>query len=73
MRCIVRLSVQIAPFAKTFAIDAIRSNANSNTLRLDASSKVYTIPVSSFSMLWNCFNEISPSIGFQKASEYGTL
>jgi hypothetical protein len=37
------------------AIDAIRPNASSKMLRLDASSTAYKIPVSSFSMVLKCF------------------
>ena len=44
----------------TLAIDGIRPNAKSSTLMLDASSKLYKIPVSSFSMVLNCFMENTP-------------
>jgi hypothetical protein len=40
---------------KTFAIDAISPNGKRRTLTLDASSKLYNMPVSSFSMVLNCF------------------
>ena len=51
----MRLSVSIVHLIDTLAIDAIRPNANSNTLIWDASSKVYRMPVSSFSIVRNCF------------------
>src|SRR6266567_478629 len=54
-RCMNRLSVKTEPLVSTFAIDAIKPNASKRTDRLDASSKRYNIPVSSFSMLVNCF------------------
>ncbi len=51
----MRLSLRIAPLVNTLAIDAIRPKASSSMLRLDASSKAYRMPVSSFSMVVNCF------------------
>src|SRR6266700_7863333 len=55
MRCIIRLSVRTPPLVNTFAIDAINPKANKRTDRLDASSKRYSIAVSSFSIVVNCF------------------
>src|SRR5216684_3134317 len=51
----MRLSLRSAPLVNTLAIDAIRPKASSSMLRLDASSKAYRMPVSSFSMVVNCF------------------
>ena len=39
---------------------AISPNANKSTERLDASSKRYNMPVSSFSMVANCFLAVAP-------------
>jgi hypothetical protein len=50
-----RLSVNTAPFVRTFAILAIKPKAGNKTERLDANSKEYRIAVSSFSMDGNCF------------------
>src|SRR5260370_9291668 len=54
-RCIIRLSESTLPLVRTFAMLAISPNASKRTDRLDASSKRYSIPVSNFSMVGNCF------------------
>src|SRR6266699_3488076 len=54
-RCMNRLSVRTEPLVRTFAIDAISPNASNRTDKLEASSNKYNIPVSSFSMVVNCF------------------
>jgi len=50
-----RLSVNTPPLVNTLAIDAINPKANNRTDRLDASSKMYNIAVSNFSIEVNCF------------------
>src|SRR5690348_6157072 len=59
-RCMNGLSVKTEPLVSTFAIDAIRPNASNKTDRLEASSKRYRMPVSSFSIVVNCFMETVP-------------
>src|SRR5713101_1453334 len=54
-RCMNKLSVKTEPLVRTFAILAIKPNARSSTERLEASSKRYSMPVSSFSMVAKCF------------------
>src|SRR5258708_36066287 len=58
-RCIMILSLKTERFVRTFAMLAINPKASSKTDRLDASSKAYNIPVSSFSMDGNCFMVLS--------------
>lgn len=57
--CIVMLSVKTEPLVRTFAMLAISPNAKSSTDRLEASSKGYRMPVSSFSIVVNCFMDSS--------------
>src|SRR5260370_18624640 len=60
IRCIIRLSESTDPLVRTFAILAINPNANSKMERLEASSRVYKMAVSSFSMEGNCFMGTAP-------------
>src|SRR5713101_7740426 len=69
-RCIRKLSVKTEPLVRTFAIDAIKPNAKSNTLMLAASSRVYNMPVSSFSMVENCFMVAVP---FKSKKSLGSI
>src|SRR5882762_8809775 len=62
IRCIIRLSESTEPLVSTFAILAISPNANSKMERLEASSRVYKMAVSSFSMEGNCFMEKTPFV-----------
>src|SRR6266567_3166275 len=57
-----RLSVSTLPLVSTFAMLAIRPNARSKTDRLEASSKRYKIPVSSFSMDAICLRPANPQL-----------
>src|SRR6266567_4486351 len=63
-RCMNKLSVKTEPLVRTFAMLAISPNASNRTDKLEASSNKYNIPVSSFSMVVNCFMGVSAFLGY---------
>jgi len=57
--CMNGLSLRTPPFVKTFAIEAISPNASRMMDRLGASSRIYRIAASSFSIEGNLFTDSS--------------